>query len=223
MKLLSITITLCSIFICSSIFAQEGFRAGLKGGPQSTWMFNADDSDDSDWLYRNTVRSMFGFSLGYNFNDGVGVGLDLIFSSQGQRYELNDLDQFRKLNYFKVPLMLNLNTTPEKVTFGYLNVGPQFSFLMSARQGDVDLGIINLGDEDISEFYNGVTVGGVLAFGAGWNLTDFLQLTTGLRFDFDFTDAEDKDYILIDSDRSPTYNATAALEIGIRYVLRTGE
>lgn len=202
----------------TGLAAQEGLRMGLKGGPQSTWMFNADEGDDADYLYEATIRSFFGFSFGYNFSDGVGVGMDLLISNEGQRMEINDMDNFRKLSYFKVPIMLNLNTSSEGTAFGYLNVGPQFGFLTRATLGDSN-GPLNLFADDISEYYSPVNVSALLALGAGFNLTDFLQLTTGLRFDFGLTNAENTDYT--PDDRRPMHTATGALEIGLRYVLRT--
>ena len=216
-------VTVFSILLLSSgVFAQEGLKIGLKGGPQSTWMFNADESDHSESLYVSTVRSVFGLSLGYNFSDGVGVGLDLLMSNEGQRMEVYGVEVFRKLTYFKVPLLLNLNTSSEGTAFGYLNVGPQFGFLTSASTGSSNP-FSNLLGEDISEGYKSVNISAVLALGAGFNLTDFLQLTTGLRFDFGLTDAEDKDsvFYIADPTRPSTHTATGALEIGLRYVLRT--
>lgn len=219
------------LLVSSTLTAQEGFRAGLKGGPQSTWMFNADEGDNAEWLYQHTLRAMFGGTFGYNFSDGVGIQLDLLYSKQGQRFEYFDIEYFRKVDYFKVPVLLNLNTSPEGTAFAYLNVGPQFSFLTKAVSGDVDFGIFNLpgfSGVDISDTYSSVNIGAVLAFGAGFNLTDFLQLTTGIRLDFDFTDVEDDKLSDVHLgvgglNRQTTHNATGAFEIGLRYVLRTGE
>lgn len=208
----------CLLFIFSALtvvsYGQKGLFGGVKGGPQSTWMFNNDDSDNSDFSYLTTIRANYGISLGYNFTNGVGLGLDVLYSAQGQKYEVGPIESFRRVNYLKIPILLHLTTYGESMAFGYLNVGPQFGVLLSAS--DDGAGLLSV---SLKEYYKTMNIGAVLAFGAGFNLTDFLQLTAGLRLDYAFTDAEDKDSIAFPTTRANTYNATGALEIGLRYVM----
>lgn len=222
MKILT-TLVLVAL-LAPTAMAQEGFRFGLKGGPQSSWMFNSDDSDDADWLYVHTIRPLVGVSAGYNFTPGVGLQMDVLYSAQGQKYTFDDDAGDRQLSYLKIPVLLNLNTVSEATTFAYLNVGPQFGILLnsSISQETDFLSLTNIG---VSGAYQTLNIGAVLAFGAGFNLNEFLQLTTGIRLDFAFTDAEDKDSILfaLTPDRAPTYNATGAFEVGVRYVIRKGD
>lgn len=214
------------LFVFSSLtivsYGQRGLFVGVKGGPQSTWMLNSTDSDNPDFSYVNTIRANFGISMGYNFTNGVGLGLDVLYSAQGQKYEVDPLESFRRVNYLKVPILLNLTTYGESTVFGYLNVGPQFGFLLSAKDDTADafLGLFGA-STDWKDAYKPINIGAVLGFGAGFNLTDFLQLTAGLRLDYAFTDAEDKDSPLfeLDQTRANTYNTTGALEIGVRYVM----
>lgn len=209
-------------FGTTGLMAQQGLHVGLKGAPQSTWMFNADDSDDADWLFVPTLRASFGASFAYFFSDKVGLGIDLTYSTQGQKFEFNGADVFTKLNYFKIPVLFHYHSNAESSALFYLNAGPQFSLLTS---GQTETTVPFLGDAALtnSDNYESLNIGAVLALGAGFNLTDFLMLTTGLRFDFAFTDAENKasGFYSLDADRRPNHNATAGFEIGLRYVLRT--
>ncbi len=207
--------------------AQEGLRLGIKGAPQASWMFNSNDSDQPDFLYVPTVRSSFGLSFGFNFSDHAGLAMDVIWSDQGQRYEMfgNEIDT--RLRYLKLPFMLSINSNPNKTGFIFMNIGPQFGFLLSAEtdqlfqdSGTNDFGIFNDELNDIRDAYRSFNFGAMFAVGVGFNITEFLQFTTALRGDFAFTDAEDKQYFV--DRRANTYNATLGLEFGLRFVLRTG-
>lgn len=207
----------------TGLMAQQGLHMGLKGAPQSTWMFNGDDSDDAEWLFVPTFRASFGASFAYFFSDKAGLGIDLLYSAQGQKFENEGFDAFTKLSYFKVPVLFHYHSNAESSALFYLNVGPQFSILTSG-QTQTTLPIFGESSLTNSDDYESLNIGAVLALGAGFNLTDFLMLTTGLRFDFAFTDAENKSsgFYSQDNDRRPNHNATAGFEIGLRYVLRTG-
>lgn len=219
----------------AGLMAQQGLHVGLKGAPQSTWMFNGDDSDDADWLFVPTFRASFGASFAYFFSDKIGLGVDLIYSAQGQKFEYDfvstvqgqqfeflGVDAFTKLSYFKIPVLFHYHSNAESIALFYLNVGPQFSILTSG-QTQTTLPLFGETSLTNSDNYESLNIGAVLALGVGFNLTDFLMLTTGLRFDFTFSDAEDKSsgFYSFDSDRRPNHNATAGFEIGLRYVLRT--
>lgn len=212
--------------LTTGALAQQGLHLGIKGAPQSTWMFNGDDMDDPDWLFQNTLRASFGASFAYFFSDKVGLGIDLLYSAQGQKFEYDfngvDVNAFTNLSYFKIPILFHYHSNSESTALFYLNAGPQISLLMS---GQTTVAVPFLGDQTVtnSDNYESLNLGAVLAMGAGFNLTDFLMLTAGLRLDFAFSDAEDKSFgfYSLDSDRRPNHNATAGFEIGLRYVLRT--
>jgi hypothetical protein len=217
-------------FLATGVMAQQGLHLGIKGAPQSTWMLNGDDMDDPNWLFENTVRASFGASFAYFFSDKVGLGIDLLYSAQGQKFEFETQgitgNGFTNLNYFKIPLLFHYHSNAESTALFYLNVGPQFSFLTSGQsQGTIQVPFV--GDVVVNatnkDNYESMNIGAVLALGAGFNITDFLMLTAGLRLDFAFSDAEDKSFgfYSLDSDRRPNHNATAGFEIGLRYVLRT--
>lgn len=218
--------------LSGGIFAQEGLRFGVKGAPQASWMFNADEADNPDFLYVPTVRSSFGLSFGFNFTDHAGLAMDVLWSDQGQRYEFMGDEFSTRLRYLKLPFMLSINSNPDKTGFIFMNIGPQFGFLLSAETDnllidndadpdDGDFGIFNDELNDVGDAYRSFNFGAMFAVGVGFNITEFMQFTTALRGDFAATDAEDKEYFV--DDRANTYNATLGLEFGLRFVLRTEE
>lgn len=210
------------ILVCGVAHAQKGLHAGLKGAPQSTWMFNGDDSDNANWEYVPTFRSSFGANFAWFFSDAVGLGVDVIYSNQGQRYEFNEAELFTKTSYLKIPVLFHYHSGFDGTAFFYLNAGPQIAILSSAT-AETNLPIIGPVGLDASENYSALNIGAVLALGSGFHLSDFLQLTVGIRLDAGFTDAEDKSAPFFDTqpNRPSTYNVTGGLEIGVRYVLRT--
>jgi hypothetical protein len=77
------------MLLIGSVWAQEGaIRIGAVLLPQSTWLLNQDDSDAGPELdYESTWGFAGGVSASYNFTDYLGVGLDVLYSNQGQKYK----------------------------------------------------------------------------------------------------------------------------------------
>ncbi|MDZ4845456.1 MAG: porin family protein [Chitinophagales bacterium] len=237
-------------FACTALWAQQGFHIGYKIAPQSTWMFNGDNSDNAKYRFVSTWGVAHGPSLAYYFKPTVGVGFDLIFSKQGQKFQVqkdSDFTNHLTLRYLKLPILLHFSTDPEQPVMFTGQFGPQFAFL---TKGELEVeqtipGTILIPGtyDEVKVGYKPVNIGCVLGFGIGTSFgTDFLAMTVQLRFDFGFTDAEDKpsdDELLSTigsdqegyhyyyssapnySDRPTTFNTTAGIEIGFKYILRT--
>ncbi len=228
-------------------FAQKGVHFGFKGMPQTTWMFNSHNSDNANYRFIKTWGHAYGPSIDYHFKETVGIAIDVLISTQGQKFSVcrtcDDEPFYLKMRYVKLPLLLTFNTSADVPVMFVGQFGPQFGFLTKAEvRNDFDALIPTL---DVKDEYKAVNIGWVLGFGIGFNLTDFLQLSLGMRFDFAFTDAEKKpefpanataataadaasyyyyyptDPKLDFRERPSTFNATGALEIGFKYILRT--
>ena len=74
----------------TKINAQQGFSVNIKGAPQFSFLQNKDDNNASDYDQRATFNVGFGVGAGYNFTKNIGVGVDALYSLQGQRYTLNN-------------------------------------------------------------------------------------------------------------------------------------
>jgi hypothetical protein len=200
------------------MWAQEGaIRIGAVLLPQSTWLLNQDDSDAGPELdYESTWGFAGGVSASYNFTDYLGVGLDVLYSSQGQKYKGTKSGTTytakATLNYLKLPLLFRFNTDPNSVVQFNAFLGPQFSFLLSYKdrfEDDVPLLRTNIevsgkemiittgntptGEELTAPIYKSFLPGAVLGFGIGIKPTDALLISLHIRADYAFGDAENKD------------------------------
>jgi hypothetical protein len=72
---------------------------------------------------------------------------------------------------------------------------------------------------DTNDRYEKATFGGAAEAGIQLRMDRNLFLTAGVKFDVDFTNAEDKDYTSYPSGRAETYNMTSGLEVGFKYFL----
>ncbi|HWJ26299.1 MAG TPA: outer membrane beta-barrel protein [Flavisolibacter sp.] len=215
------------IFICALALAgftafnkaeaQKGFSLSVKATPQFSFLQNSDDNNNSSIEKKATFNTNFGIGAGYDFNKNIGVALDVLYSLQGQRYTTNDVEVNQKVNYIKVPVYFTYNTDPSKPVSFIAKVGPQVSFLTGSKLADKDGNDIV---SDTKDAYKSATFGGAAGAGVQFKLSSNLFLNTNVRFDYDFTNAEDDSYISYPQGRAKTYNMTTGLEVGLKYVLR---
>ena len=72
--------------------AQQGFSLSVKGNPQFSFLQNKDDNNNSNYSTKATFNAAFGLGGEYGFNNHYGVGIDVLYSLQGQRYILNNIE-----------------------------------------------------------------------------------------------------------------------------------
>jgi hypothetical protein len=158
--------TILGGLLLGSLWAQQGaFRIGAALLPQSSFLFNADDAKAGSKVIGRPLTLGFagGLSASYHFTDNLGVGLDVLFSNQGQRYQgvsyikaelsfgddttyLNipvDYTARTTLNYLKVPAYFYFNTDPNAKVFFTAFLGPQVNLLISYKErldGTVETG-----------------------------------------------------------------------------------
>lgn len=194
--------------------AQQGFQIGVNVMPQLSFLLNSSDADNSLLETSPGLTGSLGLGFGYNFSDNLGVGIDAIYSAEGQYYEAIGIKTFQRLDYFKIPLMISFNTNPNKKAMFLAKVGPQFNLLSSAKILDDE------GDElvaDNKDQFSDFTIGGALFVGGSFSLTENLLLDAGLRGDIAFLNAEDEDAPQYPLNREVTLPMTTALQIGLRY------
>lgn len=199
--------------IFNTATAQKGFSISVKATPQFSFLQNEDDNNNIRYDRQTTFNTNFGVGAGYNFHKNMGVGLDVLYSLQGERYEANNTEYNQKVNYVKVPVYFTYNSDASKPVSFIGKVGPQVSFLASSKLTDDD------GDDikgDTKDSYKTATLGGAALAGAQFRLAPDLFLTTAVRFDSDFTNAEDEDYFGYVQGRAKTYNITTGLEVGLK-------
>jgi hypothetical protein len=201
-KIAVLSLLLCSVQL---VQAQEGIRLGVKGSYMSTWLFNKNVSDAGDDLnYAPAYSGAFGVQAIYMFSDAYGISVDLNYAGQNSKYEDSDSKNYLtelKLRYIDLPVLFRVSS--EKGP--YFEIGPQFSFLAGAKESFTNKldASDNYSDKDYKDNFAGFGLSAVLGFGVDIKLTDMINLTTGLRFGYMFSDATNE------------YTAEEALEAGL--------
>ena len=203
--------------LTTKVNAQKGFSVSVKAVPQFSFMENKDDNNNGSFNRKADFNAAFGAGAGYNFTNYLGVGVDALYSLQGQRYSLNGTEYNQKNEYVKVPVYFSYNTDASKAVSFIGKIGPQVSFLTNSKLDDKD-GNKLVGDT--KDRYKSATFGGMALAGVQYKLQSNLYLTTALRFDYDFTNAEDDGYSNYVAGRAKTYNMTTGLEVGLKYILK---
>ena len=245
--------------LSTQAYSQNGFEFGIRYLVTKSVLFNNSDKNAGPELDQASTMSFLsgGLAAGYKINKHIGVEVDILYVRQGQKYTgvnmtvtnntaynsevamqayLNDVlttgsyKARAELNCIKIPVLLNLATNNTKRLYYTLSAGPQINIVKTAvfeiDGEDVLLPGLNIEPNDV---YRKVTIDGVLALGAGFNLSKHFSLTAQLRFDYGFQDVEQKNATFTymgsaetkfyDKDRSATHNGTAALMVGVNYKL----
>ncbi|AMM50533.1 hypothetical protein TH61_04185 [Rufibacter sp. DG15C] len=186
--------------VCSSYFAQAqdgGIKLGLKAGINYA-NITGDDASSAD----PRIGLHFGAFADYGINEMVSIRPEIMFSGKGFKMEESESNIFeagdrysmemtQQINYIDVPVLAHI-----KQGNFFLEVGPQVSFLMSAK-GTVK-GTYKAADgtseseEDSDSSTDGLrSVGLGYALGAGYELSNGVALS--LRYNGDFTGIAEED------------------------------
>lgn len=196
--------------------AQKGFFVGVQGAPQLSVMFNKDDVNAPGTDYKAKFSYTFGAIAGYNFNDRMGIGTEVMYSTVKQRYETNNGGYTQQLSYLKVPVLFNYNSNPDARVVFTAKAGPQVSILMKSAIKDADQSSLN--GENKSK-YRDLVFGATAGAGVRVRLADKLHLTGGLRFDGSIGNIEDETNKGYRSGRAKTYDLNTGVEVGLKYFL----
>ncbi len=197
----------------STTMAQQGFSVSVKATPQFSFLQNSDDNDNSAIEKKATFNSNFGIGAGYNFTDNIGIGLDVLYSLQGEKWEVSGLEVNQELEYVKMPFYFSYNTDASKPVSFFGKIGPQVSILTKAEFSDDE----SSGSVDNKDRFEDVTLGAMVNAGVQFKLSQNIFLQTGLHFDYDITNAENEDYSGFISGRADTHNMTTGVQVGLKY------
>lgn len=143
-----------SVLFAATVTAQPGFGAGVKGGINLATQSTTGEGENV------AVRQLIGYNAGVYGNvfitDFLGIQAELLVATRGSDwddpfYYVKDL-----LTYIDLPLLIKY----QPIKYANVHIGPQFGYLLSARQKDKDDGEVR----DIMDWYNPLDVG--LVFGA---------------------------------------------------------
>jgi hypothetical protein len=164
-------LTICVLLLFSaSLTAQPQIGAGVKGGINLSTQSTTGEGEGI------AVRQLFGYNAGVFANlffmDNFAFQTELLVSSRGSDwddpyYNVRDL-----LTYLDLPLLFKY----QPIKYANIHIGPQFGYLLRAKQEDKDDGEIT----DIKEWYNPLDIG--LVLGAEANLPFKMNFTVRYVF-----------------------------------------
>ncbi|MCX6251760.1 MAG: outer membrane beta-barrel protein [Bacteroidetes bacterium] len=230
--------TVILLITIAPAMAQKHFYVGVAGGPSTTWITNQQAYGIPPMDYSFNTSYGMNLSIGYDFNKTVGLKTELGYAVLGQKYKDNIHDsavsRLIKLNYLSVPILLKVRAGGEIAQF-YLLVGPQFNFLMSAKQ-DYTIGgkpfpdtyIFNGTDtnyvagrakSDIKERFASMDIFARLDLGADIYVIKSLFINVGITFAYGLFDINATDWRMVDNNGnySASHNVYGHLNIGLNY------
>ncbi len=149
--------------------AQSEFRIGFKGGVNFASV-GGDFTDD----YDGRISFHIGGLVEIPITEKFAVQPELLYSSQGYKYEESDIDYSyeakTKMDYINVPIMAKYHIIDGLSA----ELGPQIGILISAKDEYEETfdGENASGDEDVKEFYNTLDFG--IGIGASYRLNNGL-------------------------------------------------
>ncbi len=217
--------------------AQEGLHIGFAILPQSTWITNLKDTDDSWSNY--TSKFTWGYAglakLGYNIGPPLGFHINVLYSKQGQSHFSDDPsgnrhEIHRELTYLKVPFFVAVSSdegggrNAQKAIFCF-GGGPMYAMIMDAKI--TDNGAEKHPGVNVMDMFKASHWGGAWYVGADFRLGgDIVFLNTRIQGDHSAGTIENRDFLLngtkfyADS-RPKTNNFNLGITLGITFVIPT--
>lgn len=210
-----------------NVKAQKGFQIGVEGTPQLSYLANKADFESKLYETKSAVNGSFGISTQLGFTENIGIGMNVLYSFQGDRYEWKGVERTKQLQYIKVPIMLTLNFPFGTNMMFVGKVGPQIDFLTAAELQNKSGNVIKSKYRSAFEDYG---LSAMLSAGVGYNIGNNLSIDVAIRCDAGLTNAENSEYMLnihdpfdlttpapATSPRGMTSNITTGLSVGLRY------
>jgi hypothetical protein len=165
MKKISLMALFVSMLLTATLTAQPQLGAGVKGGINLATQSTTGEGENV------AVRQLLGFNAGVYANvfvlDFLAVQPELMVSTRGSDWDDPYFNVKDLLTYIDLPLLVKF----QPIEYANIHIGPQFGYLLAAKQEDKDDGDII----DIKEWYNSMDLG--LAIGAEANLPFRINFT----------------------------------------------
>lgn len=233
----SITLGTLLTFSFLTISAQNGVHLDAFGIGQQTWMTNKADADSSNIAFRNTFGYSAAAGISYVFDDYLGIGLDAIYSKQGQNTEAIFSDTILLLGVFeetsltmlKLPVTMRFYSDRDARFHYRAAIGPQLNILLSAKRIYPATPFYDELSGDVKEQFKTVSLALTTSHGVAFRASKWVKIFLDLRADYALGDAEKKDEVFRDiftgtisrfpDNRPKTHNATLGLSLGFSYLL----
>lgn len=220
------------LFFSTQSFGQKGFNLGINITPQTTLLTgdyykNPTNSNyfPTDSKKKFTLHLSGGFNFGYNFNNKLGIYSGLLYSKQGQKYDVSTKtikqELIIKLGYLKFPLLFDYKFIYlNNISFSFF-IGGQYLYLIDLYNNYNEIHLSNARYPCLRRDYNNSDINIVAGIGANYRIKEKLFLNIFYRSDFGFYNV----YILNSYEylNFPDYliakNLTMGLLIGMTYLI----
>jgi opacity protein-like surface antigen len=215
--------------------AQKGFYVGAAVTEQSTWITNQNNYGRPEMDYKNTFGFGYNLNIGYDFTNHLGIKMEVGSAQFGQDYtdKVGDstFERSVKLNHLQIPIMLKYRIGGPILKF-YVAVGPQFDFLMSAKQTYMLNGQqfsdttetttgkkFDIGKEDIKERFSSMDVFARADLGLEVMIIKHLMIDFGLKLGYGLMDLNAADYRIKDHSGAyhPSHEVFGGLTLGVNW------
>lgn len=170
---------------------------GVKGGLNIAKLTSVDDTKVRPSVY-------IGGLVNIAFNESLSIQPELLYSGQGDKYDVNNVTVTDKVNYITLPVMMQYRIVPEF----YLEAGGQLGLLVASKTKMAKVTV------DVKDQTSSADFG--LGFGVGYQFP--IGLGIGARYMFGLTNTY--------KDNSGTFNGTNAknsvAQIGVFYTFNQG-
>jgi len=231
-----------SLFASGALMSQKQLYFGVAGTGLSSSITNQNNYGlPFEMDYKVAFGGSVNVNIGFDFSKHAGLKLEIGYTKLGQKYQdtYKDTVYTRDINlyYLQIPLMFKYRTGGAVAKF-YIMAGPQFNFLLSAKQKyykhneifDENFTPANftkpilIGQETITDRYNSLDIMGRLDLGIDIIIVKSLLLNVGLTMAYGFTDINGADWKI--KDHTGNYNAShnvyGGINLGINYLLPLG-
>lgn len=200
-------LTVAAIFTIAITHAQLNLSVGPNAGFGHAWMSNESD------IYKSKYQPAgnFGVAFVYSHNNHVGLGLDLKYSIEGAKKEIDGLNETvtTRLNYIRIPIKgiyffrdYGASLRPK------ISLGPSFGFLVGGKEE------IGSSEFDAKDRYKSFDVGLLASAGFHYNLVTNTWLQFDVSYYHGFSDISE----IAESNK----NRNIGINLGVAFGIATG-
>ncbi len=233
------TLLLALTFVVTASYAQKGLSLGVNGAYVNTNILNQNTwGNGHEYDYKLTFSFAYGFDIGYNFTDNLGLYTGFGFLNLGQdytdSYDGKNWERSLLFKYNVIPIMFKYTGSQARVNF-VGGVGILYAMMKQADQTWTRDGAayhemgetinskeeFDIGASDVTDRYTKNDIILNLEVGARIIIIDNLYIDALLNFGYGIKDINEPDYHFINKDGNydPSHNAFVGFKVGVAYVL----
>jgi len=212
----NLTLFVFALLMTGNVFAQKGLELTVGFTPGLSFLLNDEDFAEGDNLnIQPTFGYVTGLTVGYNFNEKIGLATGFNFARLGQRYttdypNISNDDQAkydRRLSYIRIPLLLRVGGDNTAGSSAFFRFGPNFDFLTTAtgtyygskNNPSTTNNVTNFRDIDKTIFgekatiFNSFVLGMTMEVGGRIRITDQMGVLLLFHLESSFINVEGED------------------------------